>query len=237
MKKFLVAATALSALLAFVGSASAADVATEPAYDWSGFYLGAHAGYGWGDAEWTNTESNSTFTDYAVGTSDSHNMEGFLGGLQAGFNWQVSSLVLGGELSISGSDIDGNSTSTVGAADDEIETNISWLTLATVRVGFAIDNLLPYVKAGYAGGKVDMDLEDITGASGSWDSDEWHDGYIVGAGLEYGMTSNISLGLEYNFIDLGSQNHSATGSTGDVDAFDVEVDDIHAITARLNWRF
>ena len=56
MKKFVSGSVALVALMAAVASASAADLAArpytkapavDPTFNWSGFYIGAHAGYGW----------------------------------------------------------------------------------------------------------------------------------------------------------------------------------------------
>ncbi len=48
----------LAAMAASVGAAGAADLYVKApvmtAYDWSGIYVGANAGYGWADTTWTN---------------------------------------------------------------------------------------------------------------------------------------------------------------------------------------
>src|SRR3954462_1483268 len=49
-------------------------------YDWSGFYAGAHAGYAWGRA---HVIDNGVLTENAVP------MDGAIGGLLAGINWQT----------------------------------------------------------------------------------------------------------------------------------------------------
>ena len=78
-------------------SAMAADIArpvykAPPAgalpvtYDWTGFYIGGHVGYGWAKKDWTDS-----FGLFDV----SSNPNGFLGGGQAGFNYQIGQFVLG----------------------------------------------------------------------------------------------------------------------------------------------
>jgi outer membrane immunogenic protein len=237
MIKTAFAALVLSAGVLLSSTAARAADPIDPTYDWTGFYAGLQAGYGWSGADWTNTVSNSAFTDYAIGTSDGHDMDGLVGGAQFGYNWQNQSLVLGAELSLLGSGIDGSSNSTVGVRDDTISTSVDFLAMASLRAGLAIDNFLPYVRAGYAGGSVDMNLSDTVGTAGTWQSDEWHHGFLVGVGAEYGVSSNLTLGIEYNYVHLQDKNHSATGSTALVDAYDVDIDDMHLVTARLNWRF
>src|SRR3954463_15721237 len=58
------------------------------AYDWTGFYIGGHVGYGWADKTWSDPFNFGTV---------SHNADGFLGGGQAGFNYQVGQFVFGAE--------------------------------------------------------------------------------------------------------------------------------------------
>ena len=95
------AIAAAAALLATSTLASAADLAVKarpiaapaPIWNWTGFYIGAHVGAGWGETE-------STLTGFAVpaipiainnlGIPFSQtSRSGFLGGVQAGYNWQA----------------------------------------------------------------------------------------------------------------------------------------------------
>ena len=109
MKKFLLTGVALAAL---GGSALAADLparrgmpvkAPEPVsygYNWSGFYIGAHGGGGWGEKCFADT-----------GLSDGcHDTDGWLGGGQVGFNVQSGQFVFGVEFSGSWADISGSHT-------------------------------------------------------------------------------------------------------------------------------
>ena len=98
MKKLLAVATALSGLLAFAGSASAADVTVDPGYDWTGPYIGIQGGYGW-------ETNNYTYTLGAVNNDTDIDMNGFVGGGTIGANWQHESFVFGLEGDVSFADI------------------------------------------------------------------------------------------------------------------------------------
>src|SRR5215216_4292042 len=110
MKKI---ALALAALAMGSVSASAADLAARPytkapaavvaAYNWSGFYVGVHAGYASSDPRFdfvTNGHYNN-----APGESFGFGVNGFMGGGHAGYNWQASNVVFGLEGSISYTDL------------------------------------------------------------------------------------------------------------------------------------
>lgn len=116
MKKLLVASAALAALIA--APALAADMAVKappppPAvayYDWTGFYLGANAGWAWTQVSESLTAAAATGT--LTGTTN-----GFLGGGQAGFNWQILvPLVIGLEADIQDVTEDGTMHGALGAA-------------------------------------------------------------------------------------------------------------------------
>lgn len=93
MKRMLLAAAAVASLVAT--SALAADLPVKapppvlaPVWNWTGFYIGANGGYGWGGANTTITPFASVFPTVAFG-SFSQNVDGGLGGGQIGYNWQV----------------------------------------------------------------------------------------------------------------------------------------------------
>lgn len=80
-----------------VFSASAADLrrpvykapsylSPAPIYNWTGFYIGAHGGYGW-----SNFSGDGTFGP------GSATAKGFLGGGQLGYNYQIGQFVIGAE--------------------------------------------------------------------------------------------------------------------------------------------
>jgi opacity protein-like surface antigen len=124
------------ALVAFatIGSASAADLPPAPVYKapappapmygWTGFYVGANAGYGW-DTRPTNFSGTPNiaieFTGGVLPTSLSPNPKGWLGGAQLGYNWQFApAWVAGLEADIAGAGIKGTaSVSPVGTVKAE----------------------------------------------------------------------------------------------------------------------
>jgi outer membrane immunogenic protein len=68
------------------------------------------------------------------------------------------------------------------------------------RVGFAFDRFLPYFTGGLALGDINANRPNFPGGSIS------NAGWTVGAGLEVGLVSNVSLKAEYLYVDLGNFN-------------------------------
>jgi outer membrane immunogenic protein len=231
MKKYLLAGVAIAAL--GCGPALAADLparrgmpvkAPEPvvvAYNWSGFYIGAHGGGGWG-------EKCFTF----LGVDDGcHDSSGWLAGGQIGFNWQTSNLVFGVEFSGSAADISGDHASLL-VPTETYRSEINSILMLTGRLGLAFDRVLLYVTGG--GAWVHNKFEyNIPGLATSTDKDS-RTGWTVGAGIEYGFTPNWSLAAQYNFIQLGEKDVTF----GAPASFTANVDhDLHIATVRLNYRF
>jgi outer membrane immunogenic protein len=116
LKAQLLAGAAIVALVA-AGPALAADLplkAPPPvvaAWNWSGFYIGGHGGYGWGHDAQTDV-NDPFFTGKFPGINvPGFDPKGYLGGVQAGANWQTGSIVAGLEGDISFTNIKGSSLS------------------------------------------------------------------------------------------------------------------------------
>src|SRR5215475_4922649 len=148
MKQSLFAAVAAVSMFAG-GSVLAADLPAKapyykapPAYSsWTGCYLGAHIGAGWGTKAWRD-EDDITFSSY--------NVNGLLGGGQVGCDYQFAHrVVIGVQGSFSGTNIKGEGP--VNFSDEKsLESKINWIGTATARVGFTADSALIYVKGGGA---------------------------------------------------------------------------------------
>jgi outer membrane immunogenic protein len=112
MKKTMIGAIALIALPMNAGAADFPVKTPTPyaSYDWSGLYIGAHAG--WGTADTAGYTNNNGATVPDNGPTD-QTMRGWLGGSQFGYNHQFGRTVLGIEFSGSWSNLNGQSVGTV----------------------------------------------------------------------------------------------------------------------------
>ncbi len=68
------------------------------------------------------------------------------------------------------------------------------------RLGYAFDRFLPYITGGLALGDINATVPVLPGGSIS------NAGWTIGAGLEVGVVSNVSLKAEYLYLDLGNFN-------------------------------
>jgi outer membrane immunogenic protein len=226
--KFIARIVAATAFVAAASSASAADLrpaykapvpVVAPAYNWSGFYLGVHGGYGWG-------ELNSTL----LGVRGNRDIDGWFGGGQIGWNWQAagSPWVFGVEADVSFGNIgDSVSDPTFGSFETEAKT----FGTARVRLGYAADRALWYVTGGFAW--VDNDVTFGIPGFGSINSSNTHVGWTVGGGVEFALADAWTAKVEYLYIDTSSENYFA-GILGNALSFDPV---FHTVRLGLNYRF
>ena len=228
MKKFLVAAIALSGLLAVAGSASAADViADDPAYDWSGLYVGVVGSYGWGEFDSSSEAAFHELNDFS-GPLD--NADGWLAGGTVGFNHQVNDIVWGIEADVSWSSVNDDFVT----ADPEWHADLEWFATVRPRIGFAVDRFLPYVTGGLAIGGINLDATDNFAATSDSDN-KTHFGWTIGAGVEFAVSENMTIKAEYDYVDFGREEYDVTG-TGFHAVEDMDLD-IHMVRVGLNWSF
>jgi outer membrane immunogenic protein len=203
----------LAAFVLVAGPAMAADlpvkaplVAAPQAYNWTGFYVGANIGYGWGDSKSGTTDFyDPAFVGSIPGTSNS--MNGVIGGGQVGYNQQFGNIVFGLEGDFSGTGIKGSVTDTV--LGYTATSSIDWLATGRGRLGFSFDRSMVYATGGVAVGRVKVKLDDaypsgvITTASTTT-----HVGWTIGAGIETALSPNWSVRAEYLYVDLGSERNN-----------------------------
>ncbi len=180
------------------------------AYDWTGFYVGANAGYGIGSEK-------DPYVTPVIGSMD---IKGGLFGVQAGYNQQFGNYVLGAEADYAWTKLSDSysiSAATVlnGSAISAAATlKTEQVSLGTVRLraGYAFDNLLVYATGGYAYGKNKITVSGTASWQGvNWaaqaGNDQVHNGWALGLGGEYGFTKNITAKAEYLHIDLGKKTY------------------------------
>ena len=186
-------------LLALDRRADAADMAarmpvkaplSQPAFDWSGFYIGAHAGFGQGS-------TNAALSDPAT-TAASSQFSGMIGGVQAGYNLQTrSGVVLGVEADITFPNyITSNSiVATLSTPRTEFVEQFDYAGSLRGRVGYASGHWLAYATGGLAfAGERFINTPDI-GAEDK--AIHVRLGWAAGAGVEYAFAPHWSVKLEY----------------------------------------
>lgn len=233
---FIAAIMASAGLVA--GNAYAADVAPVMNYDWTGFYIGAQAGYGWGNTEYSypgdpSPPPGSPFNGNPVGLD----YDGMVGGGTLGYNWQHDSIVLGVEadLSLSGMS-DDKTENSAPCFEQGCSADVNWFGTGRLRLGYAIDSIMPFVTGGVAAAGLEGEAdngacEDGPGDDCGFDETEW--GWTVGGGIEWGFADNWSAKAEYLYVNVGSPEFSASGSDqASADDFDFSV-----VRVGLNYRF
>src|SRR3954471_3445815 len=175
--------------------ASAADIPlktprVQQIVDWTGLYFGAHAGFGRG-------HSNAVLSDPSISTT-SNSFGGPIGGLQAGYNFQLPSrIVLGVEADVSFPNyIDGNSViSTLATAKSYVVEQMDFSGSVRGRLGYAAGPWLFYATGGLAfAGERFLN----TPAIGNDEKKlNMRLGWTAGAGVEVAFAPHWSLRLEY----------------------------------------
>jgi high affinity Mn2+ porin len=186
-------------LLALDGVAIADDISVrlpvkaphiQSVFDWTGFYIGAHAGFGRGS-------SSAVLTDPAI-TASSGSFGGVIGGVQAGYNVQLSSgIVLGAEADITFPNyLASNSIAALLATPrSDVVEQLDYAGSLRGRIGYASGPWLAYATGGLAwAGERFVN----TPAIGSEEKElNVRLGWAAGAGVEYAFAPHWSLRLEY----------------------------------------
>ena len=238
MKKILLGTVAA---LALVTSASAADMAARPytkapmavaqVMSWTGFYIGAQGGYGWGSSN--EVFYNAPNTAAFIGTQKYDMTGGFAGGV-VGYNWQTGAFVLGLEGDYHWSDISGRS-SVVNVAPnlgDTYFTKLRGFGDIKGRLGYAAGAALFFVSGGAAVGDLQHRYDGVPGNAFAQSNTKW--GYTVGAGVEYMFAQNWSGKLEYNYIDLGKSTIQYGPAVTNRSEWN---DTFHTVKAGINYHF
>lgn len=205
--------------------------AAQPAYypeafRWTGFYAGIQAGYGWGD-----TDATSSTLGSGIAQGFSYTTSGAVGGIHAGYNWQLNrNFVLGLETDLEASGIGGSGIGTLGGGHI---TNIDWLGSLRARGGFAAGNTLFYLTGGLAYGGVSVDRSAGAGFTPFIGESVWKTGWTLGAGIEHAFAPNITARIEYRYTDLGQITYTSPAA-GLTDTSDVTHS---AVRAGLSFKF
>ncbi|MDR3467362.1 MAG: outer membrane beta-barrel protein [Xanthobacteraceae bacterium] len=154
----------------------------------------------------------------------------WVAGAVAGYNWQRGSVVFGFEGDLSGTDLRSESTGGFSSPINNINftyptgdvvAKVDWYGTARARLGWAQGPFLLYGTAGLAYGHASLNTTYNLGTVGqnnalgplTAQTSPVQVGWVAGGGVEYLLTSNLSLNLEYQYVDLGTLNQDAPSAT------------------------
>jgi len=188
----LAGSVAAAALLAGQPAQAADSFGGAPAiFDWSGFYVGLHAGGAGSRVGWTYVASGNTAN---------HNGSGAFGGVQLGFNSQSGNFVFGAEADLAFAGISGATACPNPAFS--CRSNINWLGSARARVGYAFDRAMIYATGGLGFGGVRIETINVTTVG----QHRGMLGWTLGGGAEFALGKNWSVKAEYAYYDFGRAN-------------------------------
>jgi outer membrane immunogenic protein len=243
----------LALLVASVTPALAADPVEAPApgtlvaqappmmFDmWSGWYAGANLGLAFDASSYTLSPSGCTTTSVVCGGgptlnplrsySGNLNGSGFLGGLQAGYNWRFgSSFLFGAETDF---DYDGMTSNTtvsaptlaaplVGMGPHALNQSQTYLGTARGRIGWLpSENWLLYATGGFAYGAMSSSavasFSSTPDAYAGRSNSSIKTGWTVGGGVEAAIAPQWTVKAEYLYVDLASTSYNVPCTAGAV---------------------
>jgi opacity protein-like surface antigen len=166
----------LSALL--VVSVLSSSATASQAFNWTGFYIGAHGGNGRADPIDMNLVAPS--------------LDGYLAGFQIGYLWAKKE-----NRSVVGIEADFSASNVAGLRGTILDYRLNFLTTIRGRYGYADGQNLYFVTAGLAHGEV------YVGFTGGY-LVEHHVGYSLGFGFERAITTHWTARAEYIFTRFGT---------------------------------
>lgn len=214
------AAAALSTMMMTAPGALAADLLPPPppefrpsVYDWSGAYVGGLVSAVMVDALYVPFAGNDPNLDG----------DGILGGVYAGYNYQMGNFVMGVEGDALFGEVDPNNLL------DQVDQDIDFMATIRGRLGYAHDRTMAYI----TGGVAFMDSEILlTGPFAGQSDSNSHTGYVVGGGLEHAWTDNMVGRIEYLYASFDTEQYDFPAGSLSYDP-----EDIHMVRFGGAWKF
>ncbi|SRR5579885_75317 len=205
-------------------SAASMPVKAAPARSlWSGSYVGAHVQYGWSDYSLMNA---AVVPNFALNLHPT----GWMGGLQAGYNWQFApNWVFGMETDNSFGDMNKSGLATGALVPGSVK--IDNLGTVRARLGYTMDRVMVYATGGLAYARERANVATAI----PFTTKIYDIGWTAGGGIEYAIDPRWSAKVEYLYADLGSSrnDHSLVVLTP---ALNSNVT-VNTVKAGLNYKF
>ena len=267
MKRKILAGLASLTLLD-IAAGHAADVA-RPVYksqpvavvagpSWTGWYLGGHLGYRWTEADLVAPTYSSLIapgnTVTIPGFNKGFGLDGFIGGVHLGYNWQFDrNWLIGLEGDISWGREKDSVASTGGGIsvpDSDAftfrrnsELTLQWQASIRARAGYVVDTWLWYVTGGIAFEKakwsdsISVSCPACIPAafpSTSFSTSKTLTGWVIGAGVEQMFSPNWIWRVEYLYENFGDFDvpYGLRGVSTTID-----MDHVHKLRVGLSYKF
>lgn len=219
-------------LFALDGHAIAADMPVkappvQSIFDWTGLYIGAHAGFSRGS-------SNAVLTDPATGAT-SNVFDGMIGGVQAGYNYRLpSGLLLGVEADFTFPNyLTSNSVvSSLATARSDVAEQWDYVATARGRIGYAAGPWLAYATGGLA-----FAGERFLNTPAIGDDEKILNtrlGWAAGGGVEYAFAPHWSARLEYLYSRFGKADISFPSGTHYASTLDFQALRV-GLNRKIDW--
>src|SRR5689334_23690514 len=245
-----------AAVTALSGSAFAADMALKQAprapmpaavFSWTGCHVGAHVGWGWGKANFDESQVSSGGTLNTDGTPGSGGVttSGAVFGGQLGCDYQFSGQwVIGVEGMAAGTDINGTATDPgginfIGGNTNTVTVKEDFLASVTGRLGYAFNDTLWYVRGGAAWTHDRWNLSNTANSFlyGNTIVGQSRTGWTIGGGVEWAFLPNWTAFVEYDFYDFGSKNLVSNVPFDDTYNLHSGRQNVNVVKVGLNYRF
>jgi outer membrane immunogenic protein len=212
-------------------------------FSWTGLYFGANVGWTQSDVDWSFPFAAANSTQ-----STSQSDESIIGGGQIGAQYQMGAVVLGVEAAWSATRPDREESNCAFPAPftDRCDSKLdNSLFTAGGRLGWAASNKwLVFGTGGWAFTRIGADIRfggvgvpPAPNAIPVIVDRKSQDGWYVGGGVEYALTSNLILGAEYQRINLDSERHLVpVGGAPSILTADIDAD-IDIVRARISYKF
>ncbi len=168
-----------------------------PAFTWSGVYVGAQVGYGWGSSDPHDETRGNGLPNFST--------SGVVGGGHLGYNFELSQIVFGleGDVNATTARGTGHDDADYGRLDPlgySLHQNFDFSIRG--RLGYAFDRVLIYGTGGVAYGDFRTSYWSSTGLFDGPNT-QGRFGWTVGGGVEYALDNDWSIRAEYRYTDYG----------------------------------
>jgi outer membrane immunogenic protein len=231
----------------FVASAALADGRPKRTA-WTGLYIGFNGGHAWSVGDTVDIDETQAGALFFSGSFGTLRPAGAFGGYQYGGNTQVGGIVIGFESDLQLSDIADDASATLpyltGTMTVTSRKTIQVFGTGRLRAGvLAGERTLLYATGGIAWGRVkhSIAMSDSFGFVATDSRTRSPAGYVVGGGVEYVYSPRFTVKLEYQYINLGSEEYRATETFGGAPtAFAISTrneTEFHTLRFGLNYKY